>query len=126
MLGVQPIKINSALVSAQNRNRLYWTNVQGFVQPADRHVDFNSILEPLENTGFNLRIKPKMFDKLNGAETLTNGACKIAKRDRCQNTNRAVCLQARDYKGIPGREHCNAAMQNGILRRLTTTEHERL
>lgn len=26
-LGVEPILINSALVSAQNRNRLYWTNI---------------------------------------------------------------------------------------------------
>lgn len=26
-LGVQPIEINSALVSAQNRKRLYWTNI---------------------------------------------------------------------------------------------------
>lgn len=26
-LGVQPIEINSALVSAQNRIRLYWTNI---------------------------------------------------------------------------------------------------
>src|SRR5438045_7765917 len=26
-LGVEPIKINSALVSAQSRERLYWTNI---------------------------------------------------------------------------------------------------
>jgi len=28
-LGVEPIEINSALVSAQNRKRLYWTNIPG-------------------------------------------------------------------------------------------------
>jgi len=28
-LGVEPVKINSALVSAQNRVRLYWTNIPG-------------------------------------------------------------------------------------------------
>lgn len=27
LMGVQPLKINSALVSAQNRERLYWTNI---------------------------------------------------------------------------------------------------
>ena len=30
-LGVEPICINSALVSAQNRRRLYWTNIQNTV-----------------------------------------------------------------------------------------------
>jgi DNA-cytosine methyltransferase len=35
-LGVEPIFVNSALVSAQNRQRLYWTNIPGFVMPEDR------------------------------------------------------------------------------------------
>ena len=32
-LGVEPVMINSALVSAQNRKRLYWTNIPGVSQP---------------------------------------------------------------------------------------------
>ena len=35
-LGVNPILINSALVSAQNRERLYWTNIPGVERPKDR------------------------------------------------------------------------------------------
>ena len=35
-LGVEPILINSSLVSAQNRQRLYWTNIPGVEQPKDR------------------------------------------------------------------------------------------
>ena len=31
LFGVKPILINSALVSAQNRNRYYWTNIEGVV-----------------------------------------------------------------------------------------------
>jgi len=31
-LGVEPVMINSALVSAQNRVRLYWTNIPGIEQ----------------------------------------------------------------------------------------------
>ncbi len=42
-LGVQPIKINSALVSAQNRNRLYWTNIPNVTQPDDKGIYFNNI-----------------------------------------------------------------------------------
>lgn len=34
-LGVKPILINSSLVSAQNRKRLYWTNILNIEQPKD-------------------------------------------------------------------------------------------
>lgn len=37
--------INSALVSAQNRQRYYWTNVEGIKQPKDKGVIINNILE---------------------------------------------------------------------------------
>lgn len=37
-LGVRPIEINSALVSAQNRKRLYWTNIEGVEQPKDEKI----------------------------------------------------------------------------------------
>lgn len=33
ILGVKPIRINSALVSPQQRVRLYWTNIPGVAQP---------------------------------------------------------------------------------------------
>ena len=44
-LGVEPILINSALVSAQSRKRCYWTNIPGVVQPADRGILLRDILE---------------------------------------------------------------------------------
>ena len=43
-LGVQPIKINSALVSAQNRVRYYWCNWT-VPQPADRGIYLRDIIE---------------------------------------------------------------------------------
>lgn len=43
-LGVLPIEINSALVSAQNRKRLYWTNIPNVGQPADRGVLLKDII----------------------------------------------------------------------------------
>lgn len=49
-LGVQPILVNSSLVSAQNRERLYWTNIPGFVQPEDRGIVLKDILEDLPFT----------------------------------------------------------------------------
>lgn len=35
LLGVEPIVINSNLVSIQNRKRIYWTNIPGIKQPND-------------------------------------------------------------------------------------------
>lgn len=44
-IGVDPVKINSNLVSAQNRKRLYWTNIAQIVQPEDKGVFIRDILE---------------------------------------------------------------------------------
>ena len=44
-LGVEPILINSARVSAQNRQRLYWTNIPDVKQPEDRGIVLRDILE---------------------------------------------------------------------------------
>lgn len=51
-LGVQPILINSALVSAQQRKRCYWTNIPGITQPEDRGILLNDIIDP-EAVGWN-------------------------------------------------------------------------
>ena len=45
LMGVEPIMINSALVSAQNRKRLYWTNIPNVVQPNDKGILLKDILE---------------------------------------------------------------------------------
>jgi DNA-cytosine methyltransferase len=44
-LGVQPIMINASLVSAQNRKRLFWTNIPGVTLPEDRGILLQDILE---------------------------------------------------------------------------------
>ncbi len=57
-LGVEPIEINSALLSAQNRVRLYWTNIctvpfgffgeitSNIKQPVDKKIFLKDILQP--------------------------------------------------------------------------------
>jgi len=44
-LGVQPIMINSALLSAQQRKREYWTNIPNVTQPEDKGILLKDILE---------------------------------------------------------------------------------
>lgn len=43
-LGVEPVLINSALLSAQNRKRLYWANWK-IDQPQDKHILLKDIVE---------------------------------------------------------------------------------
>ena len=45
MLGVEAIFINSALVSAQSRQRYYWTNIPNIEEPEDRGIVLKDILE---------------------------------------------------------------------------------
>jgi DNA (cytosine-5)-methyltransferase 3A len=44
-LGCEPILVNSALVSAQQRKRLYWTNIDGVAQPDDKGILLKDILD---------------------------------------------------------------------------------
>lgn len=49
ILGVKPILIDSALVSAQQRKRLYWTNIPNVTQPEDKGLVLKDIFIMDEN-----------------------------------------------------------------------------
>lgn len=78
-LGVDPIKIDSQLVSAQERRRYYWTNIPNVIQPKDRCIKLEDILEknPLKEenwstkkTEFVNRKRGKMYVRVNGEKSL--------------------------------------------------------
>lgn len=48
-LGVEPIMINSALVSAQNRKRCYWTNISNISQPNDLYITLSDVINNANN-----------------------------------------------------------------------------
>lgn len=48
-LGVEPILIDSALVSAQHRERLYWTNIPGVGQPVDKGLYLRDVVLPADS-----------------------------------------------------------------------------
>jgi len=54
ILGVEPIMIDSALVSAQRRRRYYWTNIKGVWEPKDRRVLLGDVLENINNAVYYL------------------------------------------------------------------------
>lgn len=49
-LGVDPVKLNSALTSAQNRVRLYWANFE-ITEPNDQGIKLEDVLEDTEMIG---------------------------------------------------------------------------
>ena len=57
-LGCEPILINSALVSAQHRKRLYWTNIPGITQPEDKGI----LLRDIIDSGMTCRDKSYCID----------------------------------------------------------------
>lgn len=56
-LGVEPILINSFLVSAQNRRRFYWTNILNVTQPENKHIQLRDVLEPKIDEKYYIKLK---------------------------------------------------------------------
>ncbi len=100
-LCVEPILINSALVSAQSRQRLYWTNIPGVEQPEDRGLVLRDILEsglPLREKGYTLKAN---YAKSNAANALDTGhfpAAMAAEPVNITENGKAHCLRSSYYK----------------------------
>ena len=98
-LGVEPICINSALVSAQNRQRLYWTNIPGVRQPEDRGILLRDILE----TWCAVREKAYALLTPKGGTTAEDAFARRQRNVVAQPVNmtaegKAHCLRATYYK----------------------------
>jgi DNA (cytosine-5)-methyltransferase 3A len=49
-IGCEPIEINSSLLSAQNRPRLYWTNIPNVTVPENKNICLDDILDNKADT----------------------------------------------------------------------------
>ena len=129
-LGVEPIKINSSLVSAQNRVRLYWTNIPNVKEPEDRNISLSDILEDDSN------INPSA---IRGRRLYPDGKRKDYDKDipitqclevRATNTNKSNCLTTVDKDNVlttmPIGRHPNAFKDKLPFRYYTLKEYERL
>lgn len=123
-LGVEPIEINSGLVSAQNRPRLYWTNIPGVEQPKDKGLYLKDILK---DTYSNKEVlSQKIQDRFVVLEnsTYAYGTTKpefrtIGQRDYVFGDDYKMgCLVATDYKQPKQVYH------NGVLRKISPEEAE--
>ena len=139
-LGVEPIKINSSLVSAQNRIRLYWTNIPNVKEPEDRNISLSDILEDdsIINPG---AIRGRRLNKATiiGRRLNSDGKRKDYDKDipitqclevRATNTNKSNCLTTVDKDNVlttmPIGRHPNAFKDKLPFRYYTLKEYERL
>lgn len=139
-LGVEPIKINSSLVSAQNRVRLYWTNIPNVKEPEDRNISLSDILEDdsIINPG---AIRGRRLNKATiiGRRLNPDGKRKDYDKDipitqclevRATNTNKSNCLTTVDKDNVlttmPIGRHPNAFKDKLPFRYYTLKEYERL
>ncbi len=100
-LGVEPILINSALVSAQNRQRLYWTNIPGVEQPEDLGILLRDILEsglPLKEKGYTLKANYANAGAVNGVCGKHFPAPMAAEPVNMTADGKARCLRDTYYK----------------------------
>lgn len=91
-LGCEPIEINSALVSGQNRRRLYWTNIINIEQPKDKGILLKDVLES--------NVDEKYFYSEKAISYLDRN--KINKRfANYSDSEKANCLTAVFSKSLP-------------------------
>lgn len=105
-LGVEPVCINSALVSAQNRQRLYWTNIPGVQQPKDRGILLRDILEPTTcEKGYILKPpgKPLTEREMEYMVRETSGGRNHFDFDYHHDatTDKSQCVTANTHRGVP-------------------------
>jgi DNA-cytosine methyltransferase len=113
-MGVEPIVINSSLLSAQNRVRLYWTNIPNVSQPEDKGIILSDILEETVDDKYYLTT-----EAIDYMSRLRNGKQRW-EYHKNPIDGKAACLTANMYKGIP------YGVIRERLRKLTPLECERL
>jgi len=98
-IGVNSIEINSALVSAQNRRRLYWTNIG--LEPAGLFGDLESTIKQPKDKGILLKdiLEKEVDEKYYISEKMINRINRSNNAERCFETgDKSLCLAAGYYK----------------------------
>lgn len=123
-LNVEPIEINSNLVSCQNRRRLYWTNIPNIKQPIDKNILIKDVIYDDNYKIFtNERIIKTKKTTKNYIKWDTSGKGYWSQQDRAYFKNGKMCSLTR----------CNPTdklnivvdLENGIYRRMHPIEAER-
>ena len=144
-VGVDPIDINSNLLSAQNRPRSYWTNIENVDVPKDLNIKLKDILDDIDTSNFIKHQGILVDNKFNQKElnliNVVSGEVRISQATKqgyiVANNGDGVNLSFPTSKTRRGRvikqktntldKSCNVGVYyDGILRKLTINELEKL
>lgn len=125
-LGVGPILINSNLVSAQNRKRLYWTNIPDISQPVDRNILLKDIIESGEtDKAKSYCIDANYYKGTNVKQYLTKCRRQIVFSDKSQTI--LATIYKENAKSMIKRNKKGLLVSGGIkFRKLSVLECKRL
>lgn len=144
-VNVEPILINSKLVSAQNRPRLYWTNICKLEQPEDKNIVLKDILDKFDNDNLiyhqGILVDKSFNEKELNLINVVNNEVRISQATKLgyiiAEDGDGVNLSFPTSKTRRGRvvkqksstldKQCNVCVYyNGILRKLQIEEIEKL
>lgn len=145
IIGVEPIYINSSLLSAQNRPRIYWSNIKNLKPPIDKKIMLKDILDNVNVSDFINHQGILVDDKFNEKElnliNVVDGEVRISQATKqgyiVAKDGDGVNLSFPTSKTRRGRvvtqksntldKSCNVCVYyNGVLRKLNINELERL
>jgi len=132
-IGVNPIMINSSLLSAQNRQRLYWTNIglepaglfdypqTTIEQPKDKGILLKDVLESEVDEKYYIIVKnnKRLMQTLYNNKIENN--CLIDSYNQTIHKEKSITISTRVSAAS-----CTHVYKESIIRKLTPTECERL
>lgn len=126
-LGVEPILIDSGLLTAQHRERLYWTNIPNVSIPKDKNILITDILENIEIEGSVENFKPSV--RKNVIEQYEKIICstkniQVLKCESGWQDNKVGIYKTPTLRH--GNSFCLVKDKNNKIRRITVLEAERL
>ena len=97
----EPIFINSSLVSAQSRQRYYWTNIPGIQQPEDRGIVLRDILETEPSEEFYHSKKSREYMEKGNEKWQQAGKRRADRYEQSADKEKSFTITANWHKGVP-------------------------
>ena len=98
---IEPILINSALLSAQSRQRLYWTNIPNVKQPEDLGIVLKDILEDEVNSEFYHGKKSIAYMERGNDKWQQAGKRRADRYEQNADKEKSFTITENWHKGVP-------------------------
>ena len=97
----EPHFINASLVSAQSRQRYYWTNIPGVKQPEDRGIVLRDILETEPSEEFYHSKKSREYMEKGNEKWQQAGKRRADRYEQSADKEKSFTITANWHKGVP-------------------------